>query len=249
MNETVRMWMESIFNVSYLIVVWTMVVLMTRRMGEVASANRKLAELIRNAFFLLALGDTGHVGFRVVGYAIGGLDTTIPLFGISINPVGVGALATAITVTFFYMLMVLIWQIRYNRTYNWASYLLLAAGVVRLIIVMLPGNEWGSPVPPQPMGLYRNLPLMVQGLGIMGLIFYDAFRKNDTTFKWIAAMIALSYAFYTPVILFVDKNPLLGMLMIPKTCAYLGVAFIAYAALWKPAPAAAPVKARAKARA
>jgi hypothetical protein len=28
------------------------------------------------AFFLLALGDTGHVGFRVAAYALGGMEKT-----------------------------------------------------------------------------------------------------------------------------------------------------------------------------
>ncbi len=43
----------------------------------------------------------------------------------------------------------------------------LLAGVVRLVLMALPQNEWGSVVPLQPFSLYRNLPLMVQGLGVM----------------------------------------------------------------------------------
>jgi hypothetical protein len=38
----------------------------------------------------------------------------------------------------------------------------------------------------------------------------------------------VSYACYVPVILFATQAPLLGMLMIPKTLAYLGVAIIAF---------------------
>jgi hypothetical protein len=38
-------------------------------------------------------------------------------------------------------------------------------------------------------------------------------------------MIFLSFAFYIPVILFVQRIPKLGMLMIPKTCAYLAMAW------------------------
>jgi hypothetical protein len=45
-------------------------------------------------------------------------------------------------------------------------------------------------------------------------------------------MIAASYAFYTPVILFVQQAPLLGMLMIPKTLAYVAIAVIAYRAVY-----------------
>ena len=47
-------------------------------------------------------------------------------------------------------------------------------------------------------------------------------------------MILVSYACYLPVILFVQQAPLVGMLMIPKTIAYVAIAIIAYVALYRP---------------
>jgi hypothetical protein len=49
-------------------------------------------------------------------------------------------------------------------------------------------------------------------------------------------MIAFSFAFYAPVILWSGAVPLLGMLMIPKTCAYVVVAIIAYRSLFNKTP-------------
>ena len=46
-------------------------------------------------------------------------------------------------------------------------------------------------------------------------------------------MILVSYACYTPVIFFVQQNPLVGMLMIPKTLAYVAIALLAYQGLWR----------------
>ena len=66
MSESVRMWVEVVFNVTYLVVVWTLVVMMTRRLPSVAPADRPVAVRFTWAFALLALGDTGHVGFRVL---------------------------------------------------------------------------------------------------------------------------------------------------------------------------------------
>ena len=43
---------------------------------------------------------------------------------------------------------------------------------------------------------------------------------------WLA--ILLSFGFYIPVVLFADQYPLLGMLMIPKTLAYVWVVFMGY---------------------
>ncbi|MFL7840213.1 MAG: hypothetical protein ACK2T4_01420 [Candidatus Promineifilaceae bacterium] len=233
MSESARMWMEISFNIVYLIVVWGLVILMIRRQPGVAEADKPVTRLFIWAFAFLALGDTGHVGFRVLAYAGGDLERTISLFGRDLGLVGLGALATAVTVTIFYMLMLVIWQRRYDKPYGWFGWLLFAAGIARLLIMLFPANEWNNTVPPQPWSLYRNLPLMIQGLGVVYLILRDSRAAGDRPFTWIGIMILLSYAFYIPVILFVQKMPLIGMLMIPKTMAYVGIALIAYYSLFR----------------
>lgn len=40
--------------------------------------------------------------------------------------------------------------------------------------------------------------------------------------------IVLSFGFYIPVVLWADVNPLIVMLMIPKTCAYVWTILIGY---------------------
>jgi hypothetical protein len=115
MSETMRMWVEIGFNIAYLVVIWGLVITMTLQREQVAPADRKVASLVRWAFFLLALGDTGHVGFRVWAYAAGGLERSITLFGQTVGLVGLGALATAVTVTVFYALMLAVWHERYQQ--------------------------------------------------------------------------------------------------------------------------------------
>ena len=221
MSETMRMWIEVSFNVSYLIVVWALVFVMWRRQALVVPANRLIAMRVLQAFALLALGDSGHVGFRVIAYALGGQEANAGL-------IGAGSFATAVTVTFFYMLLVDIWRLRFIKSIGWFGWVLLGAGVVRLIVMLLPQNDWGAVTPPYSWSLFRNSLLTFQGLGVMYLILRDAAQARDQAFVWIGVMIALSYTFYIPVILWSAVAPLLGMLMIPKTLAYLGVAFIAY---------------------
>ena len=228
MSETMRMWMEISFNLAYLVVVWGLVAGMVRRQRQASSADRPLIHLFIWSFGLLALGDTGHVGFRVLAYVLGGLDATFTVFGAQVGLVGIGALATAITVTIFYALMVAIWWTRFDKRPGGFAYLLLATAAVRLTIMLSPANEWNSVVPPQPWGFYRNLPLIIQGLGVAYLILRDARASNDRVFTWVGVMILTSYAFYMPVIFFVQRFPLIGMLMIPKTMAYVAIAFLAY---------------------
>jgi hypothetical protein len=233
MSESMRMWVEIGFNLIYLVVVWGLVVVMILRRGVVAPQDQKAARLVIWAFALLALGDTGHVGFRVLAYALGGLETQISLLGIRLGLVGLGALSTAITVTIFYMLMLGLWRERFKRQFGWFEYLLLAAGFLRMAIMLLPGNQWNNVVPPQPMSILRNLPLTLQGLGVAYLFIRDAGRVKDRAFQWIGVMILVSYACYIPVILFVQQAPVIGMLMIPKTMAYVAIGFIAYHDLYQ----------------
>ena len=47
----------------------------------------------------------------------------------------------------------------------------------------------------------------------------------------------VSYAFYTPVILYARAIPTLGFLMIPKTIAYMVAAFVRMALSFKHPPA------------
>jgi hypothetical protein len=231
-SETMRMWTEVSFNVAYLVVVWGLVIVMYRRRAEVLPADWPLARLFIGAFALLALGDTGHVGFRVMAYALGGLESTITVFGAEIGLVGIGALATATTVTLFYVAVLFIWKTRFGRPLGWFGYVLLAAAGIRLIVMIPAANEWNNVVPPQPWSFYRNLPLIIQGLGVAFLILRDARALHDRTFTWIGVMILASYAFYTPVILFVQEVPFVGMLMIPKTLAYVAIAIIGYRSLY-----------------
>ena len=225
MSESMRMWVEVGFNVTYLALIWGLVVIMVLRRARVSPADRPLAMRVIAAFALLALGDTGHVGFRVVAYALGGLEANPTL-------VGLGALSTAYTLTVFYMLMVDLWRLRFKQKMGWFGWLLLGAGVVRMVVMAFPQNQWEQVVAPYDWSLLRNGFLVVQGLGVLYLILRDSARAGDQAFRWIGIMIALSFTFYAPVILWVQWVPLLGMLMIPKTCAYLGVAFIAYRALY-----------------
>ena len=58
--------------------------------------------------------------------------------------------------------------------------------------------------------------------------------------EWLSAeaplswgTIVLSFAFYIPVVLWADVVPMIGMLMIPKTCAYVWTVLIGYRAMKK----------------
>ncbi len=121
-----------------------------------------------------------------------------------------------------------IWRVRFHKERNVIWWSLIAIGFLRLFIMIPTGNAWGSTPTPFNWSLGRNIPLMIQGIGVAILILRDAIKTKDSLSKNISIWIFVSYACYLPVILFVNEIPLLGMLMMPKTLAYLVVAFIAY---------------------
>lgn len=236
MSESMRMWTEIVFNTVYLIVVWGLVIAMITRHKNMPESERPLRRILIWMFALLALGDTGHVGFRVVAFLSGDLEKTISLFGKEAGLVGLGALSTAVTVTFFYMLAVWLWKVRFNKDFGWFAWLLIAAGVVRLVIMAFPQNQWNSVVPPFGWSMARNIPLVLQGLGVAYLILRDSVKTKDRVFRWVGYSILVSYGFYLLVILFVQVLPVIGMLMIPKTLAYVAIAIIGYRALFVQPP-------------
>ncbi|MBI5953249.1 MAG: hypothetical protein HY865_16460 [Chloroflexi bacterium] len=225
MSEELRMFVEIGFNVLYLIVVWTMNGVMSMQMGRVPQEDRKVANMFRWAFVLLALGDTGHVGFRVAAYALGGIEKNSLL-------IGMGALATAITVTFFYVVMLYIWKERFHGKFGPLEYALLASVPVRLIVMAFPQNDWGNSLPPVFWGPFRNLFLVILGIGVLYLYLRDSIKTKDRLFRWMGYCIFFSYLFYMPVILLARDIPAIGMLMIPKTIMYVAIQFLAYLGLW-----------------
>lgn len=233
MGETARVMTETVFNITYLLAVWWLVIAMWLRRSLVAEQEQVVARLIMWAFFWLGLGDIGHVGFRVVAFALDGLGTTVSVFGKSILLAPMGSLATAITFTFFYIIMIMVWHARFKKPYGLIGTAVFALGAVRLFIMALPANNWNSLQPPYDWAIYRNVPLMLMQLAVAGLILRDAVVEHDRTFFWIGAMVVVSFLCYAPVIFLQQSFPAVGMLMIPKTMAYLAIAIIGFCRFYR----------------
>ena len=54
---------------------------------------------------------------------------------------------------------------------------------------------------------------------------------NRREFRHMWLTIVLSFGFYIPVVLWADAVAMIGMLMIPKTCAYVWTVLIGYRAM------------------
>ena len=109
-----------------------------------------------------------------------------------------------------------------------AVYLLAGA---RIALCLFPQNGWLSASAPLSWGIYRNLPFAALGLLVIALFYRSAKEAGDRAFRWMWLTIVLSFGFYIPVVLWADAVPAIGMLMIPKTCAYVWTVLIGYRAM------------------
>ena len=100
--------------------------------------------------------------------------------------------------------------------------------VLRIILCLLPQNEWLSYRPPLLYGILRNIPFAIMGIIIIIIFAQEIKRTNDKVFRFIPIAVALSFGFYLTVVLFSGIVPIVGILMIPKTLAYVWVIWMGW---------------------
>lgn len=116
---------------------------------------------------------------------------------------GVGKLITSVTMTLFYVLLYYVWRCRYQISgQQGITAAVWVLAIVRVLLCFMPQNEWTS-----------------------------AAEKQDRVLRFLWIAVVVSFACYIPVVLFAETVPAAGMLMIPKTCAYVWVVLIGYRAM------------------
>lgn len=208
--------METGFDVIYLVTVITLGIIMVRK------GKTKEAKLFGIMAITLGLGDSFHLVPRALALCTTGLENfTVAL--------GIGKFITSITMTVFYILLYYVWRLRYKvEGQKGLTLSVYALAIVRIALCLFPQNMWTSANAPLSWGIYRNIPFALMGILIIILFYKSAKEHKDTSFKYMYLTIVLSFAFYVPVVLFADTIPLVGMLMIPKTCAYVWTVWIGY---------------------
>ena len=136
--------------------------------------------------------------------------------------------------TIFYVLLFEVWKKRFGmKKTPKLNALVYGLALVRIVLCMFPQNELLNAHPPIVWGIIRNVPFALLGAVIILLFAWKVKETRDRAFRWMALTIVLSFAFYIPVVLWAEKIPMIGMLMIPKTCAYMWTIWIGYEAMKK----------------
>ena len=213
---------ETVFDAFYLVFVISIGIRMVK-----GSKNNRQFQLFGWMAILLGAGDSFHLMPRALALCTTGLENhTVPL--------GLGKWITSVTMTIFYVLLYYVWRERYQiKGKNSLTIATYALAGLRIALCMMPQNDWLSASAPLSWGIYRNIPFAVLGLLMIVLFYMSAKENNDTSFQWMWLTIVLSFGFYIPVVLWADVVSMIGMLMIPKTCAYVWTVVIGYNAMKK----------------
>jgi len=208
---------EPIFHLLYLSAVFYMSLKML-----FSKKNNRLEKLFGAMGFILGAGDSFHLFPRIYALLTDGLEAHAAALGR-------GKFVTSITVTIFYVVLFRIWELRFNKKENKTLRLIVEVlAAARIILSLLPQNDWTNYYAPVSWGIYRNIPFTILGALIVYLILKEAIYHKDGVFKNIGIGVIISFACYLPVVLWATTNRLVGMLMIPKTLAYLWVVYLGY---------------------
>ena len=213
---------ETLFDIVYLVTVITLGIKMIQ--GSKGNTQFRLFGIMA---VVLGAGDSFHLVPRAIALCTTGLENyTVAL--------GAGKWITSVTMTIFYVLLYYVWRQRYHvQGKSGLTALVYGLAGVRIALCMMPQNQWLSADAPLSWGIYRNIPFALLGLLIIVLFYRSVKEHQDTAFRWMWLTIVLSFGFYIPVVLWADTIPLVGMLMIPKTCAYVWTVWIGYSAMKK----------------
>lgn len=203
--------MEAIFCVFYMVLI---VILGTKTL--IAGKKNREIPLFGIMSLVLVFGDAFHLVPRVLAALNPTGDYHVSL--------GMGTFITSITMTIFYLILYFV----YSRRYHYSNKPLMAAmvvlSIIRIALCLFPQNDWTGDSPVS-WGIYRNIPFVIMGI-IMIVLYFR--QRNDQPFRWMWLAITLSFLFYLPVVLWSDVSPMIGMLMLPKTCMYIWAITMGY---------------------
>lgn len=170
---------------------------------------------------LLGAGDSFHLVPRSYALWTKGLEANAAALGI-------GKFITSITMTIFYLILYYIWRDRYKVTGRKNLTLTMwILSILRIALCLLPQNQWLSCHPPLLYGILRNIPFAAMGILVIVIFAQESKKACDRIFRFMPLAVGLSFGFYLPVVLFSGTAPAVGMLMIPKTLAYVWIVCMA----------------------
>ncbi len=196
--------MEPLFDTAYLGLVIALGFRLLLEKGRVSKRFGLMA-------LVLGFGDAFHLLPRILS------NLTENGFEKYIFLLSWGEFVTSITMTLFYVIFFHHFRELCNDTDRRKAGMVYVLAALRLAMLLMPQNGWGAEGD-YLFGLWRNLPFAILGLL---LIFWTWKYRKTRGLQYASLLIGASFLFYLPVVAGARFVPQLGLLMIPKTIAYV----------------------------
>lgn len=202
--------MEAIFDAGYLLFDLVAAILFF-----LFSHGSTLFLLYGILTLVLCGGDAFHLVPRILR-AVHGSNDRIQ------KQLGIGLQVSSITMTVFYIILMYVWKDTFpDFSIPFALEVIVwVSAILRILICLLPQNNWCTEDGNAKLSLLRNSVFAVTGICVIALYAISRNANNYHMTRMVAAII-LSFGCYLPVTLFSKTKPKVGLLMIPKTCAYM----------------------------
>ena len=171
-------------------------------------------------------GDAFHLVPRIIR-AVHGSNDRIK------KQLGIGLQVSSITMTAFYIILMYIWKLTFPGLEAPAALeaVIWISAIIRIVICILPQNNWCSDEGNAKLSIIRNAVFAVTGIGVIVLYIVSGNTDGYHMTRMVAAIL-ISFGCYIPVTLFSKTKPKVGLLMIPKTCAYMWIIIMGFQLLF-----------------
>lgn len=204
--------MEAIFDAAYLIFDLVAAILFfTFSQGKILFILYGILTLT------LCGGDAFHLVPRIIR-AVRGSNDKIK------RQLGIGLQVSSVTMTVFYIILMYVWKFTFPeiKIPVMIEAIIWTSAIVRIVICMFPQNNWCTQEGNMKLSMIRNAVFAVTGIGVI-ILYIISGNTYDYHMTRMVAAIIISFGCYLPVTLFSKTKPKIGLLMIPKTCAYMWI--------------------------
>ncbi len=219
-------WPVTAINLTYLGILWPLFIAAIIRIPHLSTGQRRTALWVLVALFLLAFGDSFHLISQAYA-TFTGVNPPSPFWGLTW--IGFGRLASSITLTIFYLCLLFYCRRKFDLRWTRWLWLLPVSFAVRMVLLTFPQNHWDGER--TLWSIWRNIPFVIQGVGVMVILFQQAPRHSFPLRRQLQALayaMLVSFATYSGTVVGVFWHPAFGALMLPKTIAYVVIAWLLY---------------------
>ena len=185
-------------------------------------------------FFLFSKGNVLFILYGILTLALCGGDAfhLVPRIKRAVwgsnerikKQLGIGLQVSSITMTAFYIILMYIWKFTFPeyKVPVIIEAIIWISAIVRMVICLFPQNNWCTEEGNRTLSVIRNAVFAVTGIGVILLYLISGNAYGYHMTRMVAAIL-ISFGCYIPVTLFSKTKPKVGLLMIPKTCAYMWI--------------------------